>query len=125
MHHAEVYHRNGNYEPQPLLDELRQHPQVHSATPFVRLQGLVYRHRQVAPVELYGLDVEVPGQRDMLERFLPQGALAALMEHPQGVVLKIGLARSLDVAPGDQLTLVVPRRGQNTVAPAVSAVEGA
>lgn len=123
MPHAAVYHRNGIHEPQPLLDELRQHPQVHSATPFVRLQGLVSRHRQVAPVELYGLDVEAPGQRDMLERFLPQGALAALMEHPQGVVLGVGLARSLDVAPGDRLTLVVPRRGQNTVAPAVSALE--
>src|SRR5690625_7006053 len=45
------------------------------------------------------------------------------MEHPQGVVLGVGLARSLDVAPGDRLTLVVPRRGQHTVAPAVSALE--
>src|SRR5690625_6528879 len=79
MPHAAVYHRNGIYEPQPLWDELRQHPQVHSATPFVRLQGLVSRHRQVAPVELYALAVEVPGQRDMLECFLRQGALAGLL----------------------------------------------
>src|SRR5690625_79763 len=64
MPHAAVYHGSGIYEPQPLLDELRQHPQVHSATRFVRLEGLGSRQRQVAAVELYGLDVGAPGQRD-------------------------------------------------------------
>src|SRR5690554_2420300 len=67
MPHAAVYHRNGVAEPQSLLDEMRQHPEVHSAMPFVRLQGLLSRHRQVAPVELYGLDIEAAPQRDMLE----------------------------------------------------------
>lgn len=123
MPHAAVYHRNGILEPQPLLDQFRQHPEVLSAAPFVRLQGLLSRHREVAPVELYGLDAEAASQRNMLERFLPQGALAALIENPQGVVLGAGLAHRLSVAPGDRLTLVVPRRGQANVAPAVSALE--
>lgn len=123
MPHAAVYHRNGIADPQPLLEGMRQHSEVQSAVPFVRLQGLLSRHRQVAPVELYGLDADVATQRDMLERFLPQGVLATLAEHPQGVVIGVGLARSLGVSPGDRLTLVVPRRGQTAMAPAVSALE--
>lgn len=123
MPHAAVYHRNGIADPQPLLEGMRQHSEVQSAVPFVRLQGLLSRHRQVAPVELYGLDADVATQRDMLERFLPEGVLATLAEHPQGVVIGVGLARSLGVSPGDRLTLVVPRRGQTTMAPAVSALE--
>jgi lipoprotein-releasing system permease protein len=123
MPHAAVYHRDGIAEPQKLLEEIRRHPEVQAAVPFVRLQGLLSRHRQVAPVELYGIEPEDQHQQETLGRFLPEGVLATLTQRPQGVVLGTGLARTLGVEPGDRLTLVVPRRGRDVVAPAVSALE--
>lgn len=122
MPHGAIYHRDGIEDYEALADQVSQRPGVASATPFVRLEGLLSHRREVAPVSLYGMP---PGQRAslaVLSEYLPEDIWRSLAESKRGVLLGAGLARSLAVEAGAKLTLVVPSRsGQG--APDIKALE--
>ncbi len=123
MPHASIYHRDGMANPEDLLAQIRQQPQVESAVPFVSLQGLASYRREVAPVNLYGIPPDDPAQKESLRQFMPDQALESLAAHPRGLLLGAGLAEQLQVEAKDKLTLVVPRRSGQSQAPAIGAFE--
>lgn len=108
MPHASLHHRQGIAEHRRLTDDIRAHPGVVSAVPFVRLEGLLSHRREVAPVNLFGLPAADREALSVLAEALPAGAWQAMADSDRGLLLGAGLARSLSLSAGDRLTLVVP-----------------
>ncbi len=121
MPHAALYHQDGVSEYRALAEKVGAHPGVASATPFVKLEGLLSHKREVAPVGLVGLPPEQRDSMAVLSGYLPEGIWAGLADNPRGVLLGVGLARQLDTKVDDKLILVVPR-AQGEGAPQVQAL---
>lgn len=121
MPHASVHHPAGIERYREHAATLRAHPEVVSATPFVRVEGLFSHKREVAPVNLLGLPEDHREALQVLTRALPDGAWERMHAGERGVILGAGLARELALSEGDRLTLVVP--APDTGAPRVRALE--
>lgn len=122
MPHGAIYHRDGIENYDALAERVRQRPGITSATPFVRLEGLLSHRREVSPVSLYGMPPDERESLAVLSEYLPEDIWRSLADSTRGVLLGAGLARSLAVSTGEKLTLVVPSRdGQG--APAIQALE--
>jgi lipoprotein-releasing system permease protein len=122
MPQATLYHRDGIRDPDELAAVLLTYPGVMAVSPFVQLQGLLSHQRKVAPASLYGIDPAQESALSVVQDYLADGAFERLVQTPRGVLLGAGLAAKLGVAEGDNLTLVIPRRGSGRVAPAISSL---
>lgn len=89
------------------LQQLRAHPQVMGAAPFVASQGLLARGEDMKGAIVRGIDPSLEGQVSELAAQQRQ-AIARLEPGQFGVVLGAELARALGVRAGDALTLIVP-----------------
>lgn len=118
--HATLYHRDGIEDPQPLLDKLMDYPNVVAAAPFVQLQGLVSHQKRVMPVNLFGIEPAHELQLSALNNYLPAEIFDELAANPQGIVLGRGIAEHLQLAEGDNLTLIIPARDEASAIPRIS-----
>lgn len=123
MPQAMIFHRDGIAEPQALIVELLEHPQVTAAAPFVQLQGLLSHQKQVSPVNVYGIDPDQEVQLSSLKDFLPDHTLQQLSEAGQGVVIGKGIADKLNIETGESLTLIIPRSGDARLTPNIRMLE--
>ena len=96
------------------LQQLRSHPQVVGAAPFVAAQTLLARGETMKGVVLRGIDPALEGEVTDLAAAHPE-VLAQLQPGAFRVVLGLELARQLGVRVGDVVTLVAPS-GQVTPA---------
>jgi len=115
--HIEVFAPDGAALPDMLrtLAEVRAHPQVVGAAPFIATQALLARGEDMKGVMVRGIDPSLePGVTDLAVG-LKNTALARLLPGEFGVVLGGELARALGVRQGDRVTLVAPS-GQVTPA---------
>ena len=115
--HVEVYAQGGQALPDVnlTLSQVRAHPQVLGAAPFIAAQALLARGEDMKGVMVRGID---PGQEHQVTDVAAGAqalALAQLVPGGFGVVLGSELARSLGVRAGDRVTLVSPS-GQVTPA---------
>ena len=108
-------------QPDLLIGNMLKHPNVVSATPFVKLQGLMSHGKAVAPVALLGIDVKADAETQALSAYLQEGKLDALASGSHSVILGSTLAAQLGVTVGDRLTLIIPARGSARSAPDVAA----
>ncbi len=97
-----------------VLQQLRSHPQVVGAAPFVAAQALLARGETMKGVVLRGIDPALEGEVTDLAAAHPE-VLAQLQPGAFRVVLGLELARQLGVRVGDVVTLVAPS-GQVTPA---------
>lgn len=111
MPQAMVYHRQAIEDPQALVAELKRHPRVLGATPFVQLQGLLSQQRRVAPVNIFGIDTALEHTTSKLPEFLPDGTLAKLSGDSSAIVIGRGVAEKLGVDTQDSLSLILPSDG--------------
>lgn len=125
MPQATIFHREGIVDPAPLIEQIKQHPQVLGAAPFVQLQGLVSHRKRVAPVNVFGIDPQQELAHSALTDYLPAPVFDALTQGSQGLVIGKGIATRLQVKEGDRLTLIIPARndGYSNNAPGISMVE--
>lgn len=125
MPQATIFHREGIVDPAPLIEQIKQHPQVLGAAPFVQLQGLVSHRKRVAPVNVFGIDPQQELAHSALTDYLPAPVFDALTQGSQGLVIGKGIATRLQVKEGDRLTLIIPARndGYSDNAPGISMVE--
>lgn len=125
MPQATIFHREGIVDPAPLIEQIKQHPQVLGAAPFVQLQGLVSHRKRVAPVNVFGIDPQQELAHSALTDYLPAPVFDALTQGNQGLVIGKGIATRLQVKEGDRLTLIIPARndGYSDNAPGISMVE--
>ncbi|MEW5886993.1 MAG: lipoprotein-releasing ABC transporter permease subunit [Pseudomonadota bacterium] len=95
------------------LREVRAHPEVIGAAPFIAAQGLLAWGDTMRGAQIRGIDPVLEPQ--VTELAAEQQALAQLQPGAFGVVLGAALARNLGVGLGDAVTLIVPS-GQLTPA---------
>lgn len=107
--HALVVRPGRHLEDWQALDEqLGADSRVSASAPYVRASGMLSHRGEVRGVVIEGIDPERERGVTALERYLPEGALAALGTDSNKVLMGRSLARELRVSPGEVLTLVVP-----------------
>ncbi|MCP4408955.1 MAG: lipoprotein-releasing ABC transporter permease subunit, partial [Gammaproteobacteria bacterium] len=98
-----------------LAAQVRDHPQVIGAAPYVQGQAMLVNGKQVSGALIRGvLPTEEPNVSDVGEHML-QGSIDELVSGQYNVVLGVGLAGVLGVGVGDKVIVVTP---QATVTPA-------
>ena len=108
--HVEVFSPDGQALPDPArtLSEVRQHPEVVGAAPFIGAQGLLARGETMQGAIVRGIDPALePGVTDVAEQ-LKDTVLPRLVPGQFGILLGSDLARKLGVGEGDQVTLIAP-----------------
>lgn len=84
-------------------------PGVEGSAPYVSLQGMLVAGSQMQPALIRGVDpAQEPAVSDVAD-LMQQGSLDALEPGESRIVLGRFLALRLGVAPGDGLTMLVPR----------------
>ncbi len=117
LSHVEVFTPDGGALPDQALtlSELRRHPEVVGAAPFISAQGLLARGEDMKGVLLRGIDPAQEPAVTSLAGELAQTVLPQLQPGAFGIVLGGALAQSLGLRVGDAVTLVAPS-GQVTPA---------
>ena len=114
MPQAMIFHREAIADSEEMLMELRQHPRVLAASPFVQLQGLLSYQKSVAPVNVFGIDVEQEKTTSKLPEYLPPHTLEQLAAAEAGIVIGRGLAEKLQVSETDSISLIVQVEGNSS-----------
>lgn len=97
---------------QALAERARANADVMGVAPFVELQGMVGRGRDLRPALVRGVEPGIEPQVSEIATHMLAGALSDLAAGQQRIVLGIGLASALDVRIGDEVTVLVPARTQ-------------
>ena len=115
--HIEIFAPGGGALPnlERTLVQVRAHPQVLGAAPFIATQALLARGEDMKGAMVRGIDPAREADVTDMAIGLKKAALMRLIPGEFGVVLGIELARSLGVHQGDRVTLVAPS-GQVTPA---------
>jgi len=115
--HIEILAPNGEALPDVArtLAQVKSHPQVVGAAPFIATQALLARGEDMKGTVVRGIDPARESEVTELAQSLPPATLARLVPGAFDVVLGAELARQLAVVPGDRVTLVAPS-GQVTPA---------
>ncbi|HWS05987.1 MAG TPA: lipoprotein-releasing ABC transporter permease subunit [Burkholderiaceae bacterium] len=115
--HIEIHAQGGVALPDlaRTLAEVRAHPAVVGAAPFITAQALLARGEDMKGVLVRGIDPALEPSVTDLAGDLKNTALTRLTPGGFGVVLGVDLARSLGVREGDPVTLIAPS-GQVTPA---------
>jgi len=115
--HIEIFAPNGAALPDVALtlSQVRAHPQVVGAAPFIATQALLARGEDMKGTMVRGIEPSLEPEVTDLAINLKNTGLNRLIPGEFGVVLGGELARSLGVRQGDKVTLVAPS-GQVTPA---------
>ncbi|RYF15622.1 MAG: lipoprotein-releasing ABC transporter permease subunit [Comamonadaceae bacterium] len=107
--HIEVYGPGGGVLPDVnrTLAEVRRHPEVVGAAPFVAAQSLLARGEDMRGTIVRGIDPKLEGQVTDLAA-ASQPTLEKLAAGQFNVVLGAELARTLGVREGDPVTIIAP-----------------
>ncbi|GAB4088379.1 ABC transporter permease [Hydrogenophaga soli] len=113
--HIEVFAPNGAALPDlpRTLAEVKAHPEVRGAAPFIAAQGLLARGEDMKGTIVRGVDPALEGE--VSDVFARNPVLQRLKPGAFGIVLGADLARNLGVMEGDSITLIAPS-GQVTPA---------
>ncbi len=117
LSHIEVFAPGGQAIPDlpRTLEEVKRHPDVVGAAPFIGAQALLARGEDMKGVLVRGIDPALEPSVTALAGDLAQTVLPQLQPGEFGIVLGAELARSLGVRVGDVVTLIAPS-GQVTPA---------
>ncbi|MBA3058456.1 MAG: lipoprotein-releasing ABC transporter permease subunit [Gammaproteobacteria bacterium] len=115
--HIEIFAPDGAALPDAALtlNQVRAHPQVIGAAPFIATQALLARGEDMKGTIVRGIEPSLEPEVTDLAIELRNTGLNRLIPGEFGVVLGGELARSLGVRQGDKVTLVAPS-GQVTPA---------
>lgn len=111
MPQAAIYHRHAIEQPEQLIAELKKHPQVLAASPFVQLQGFLGYQKRVAPVNIFGIDAVQEHTTSKLPQFLPEGTLEKLASNEAAIIIGRGVAEKLNVQVADTISLIISVEG--------------
>jgi lipoprotein-releasing system permease protein len=95
---------------QALADKIRSNADVVGVAPYLDLQGMVGRGREMRPAIIRGIDPEIEPQVSDFSSHLLFGHLDDLQPGRQGIVLGSVIALALDARIGDEVTVLVPVR---------------
>jgi lipoprotein-releasing system permease protein len=115
--HIELYAPIGEglSDTQALMQQVKQHPAVVGAAPFVAQQALLARGEDMRGAMVRGIDPNTEAQVSDFILDIPNNTRESLQAGSFNVVLGAEFARSMGVQKGDRITLVAPS-GQVTPA---------
>ncbi|MCT8573672.1 lipoprotein-releasing ABC transporter permease subunit LolE [Glaesserella parasuis] len=85
---------------------VKDNPNVTALSPFVSFTGLIENGSQLKIAQVRGIDPTKQEQVSQLTQFIPQDQWQAFKQEG-GLVLGAGIARSLDINVGDEVTLLL------------------
>jgi len=94
---------------QALREETLQHPAVIGGAPYTEAEAMISNLSSVSGALIRGIDPELEVEVSEIHQHMEFGALSDLLAGEYGIVLGSGLANSLDVVPGDRITMVTPQ----------------
>jgi lipoprotein-releasing system permease protein len=94
---------------QSLREEALQHPEVIGGAPYTEAEAMISNLSSVSGALIRGIDPELEVEVSEIHQSMQFGALSDLVAGEYGIVLGSGLANSLDVVPGDRVTMVTPQ----------------
>jgi lipoprotein-releasing system permease protein len=100
---------------QAVVRDVKAHPQVTATAPFVGAQALLSTGTTVRGAFVRGVVPELEDQVADFSTHMRAGKLDDLQPGGFGIILGVGLARALQLHPGDKVTLIAPQ-GQVTPA---------
>jgi lipoprotein-releasing system permease protein len=98
-----------------VANDVKKHPDVVATAPFVGAQALLSTGTAVRGVYVRGIVPELEEKVAEFGSHMRAGKLEDLKPGEFGIILGIGLARGLQLRPGDKVTLIAPQ-GQVTPA---------
>ncbi|MBR9867206.1 MAG: lipoprotein-releasing ABC transporter permease subunit [Oceanospirillales bacterium] len=93
---------------QAVAEKVNQQPGVIGTAPYIQAQGMLTNRGVVRGVLINGIEPELEQKISILDDHIKAGSLDALQSKSYGIVLGSLLARSMGVALGDKVTLVLP-----------------
>ena len=94
---------------QELRSEALEHPQVIGGAPYTEAEAMISNLSSVSGALVRGIDPQTETEVSEIHQHMEFGALGDLVAGEYGIVLGSGLANSLDVVPGDRVTMVTPQ----------------
>lgn len=93
----------------PHYEKLVKEPQVVGAAPYVQKQVMIANSNLLRGTILQGIHPDYQDQVNEQGFKLLEGSFKDLKPRAYGIILGVGLANSLQVVPGDKVTVVVPQ----------------
>lgn len=97
-----------------LNDKIISHPSVIGSAPYVEAEAMLSNLSSVSGTIIRGIEPEYEPQVSEIHQNMTFGKLSDLRSGDYGIILGTGLANSLDVVPGDRVTMITP---QSTASP--------
>ena len=101
--------RGSLQEWQTLRGEALQHPEVIGGAPYIEAEAMISNLSSVSGALIRGIDPQLEDEVSEINQNMEFGELGDLVAGEYGIVLGSGLANSLDVVPGDRVTMVTPQ----------------
>ncbi len=99
--------------PLPEWKELREqglsHPDVIGGAPYTEAEAMISNRSSVSGALIRGIDPALEIEVSDIHEHMEFGKLSDLKPGDYGIVLGSGLANTLDVVPGDRVTMVTPQ----------------
>ncbi|MEH6575758.1 MAG: lipoprotein-releasing ABC transporter permease subunit [Amphritea sp.] len=93
---------------QGLAQKIDGQPGIVGTAPYIQAQGMLTNRGVVRGVLINGIDPQLESRISILDDHIKAGSLEALQPKGYGILLGGLLARSMGVAVGDKVTLVLP-----------------
>lgn len=108
--HVTVSSFRGPLQEWPALrSETLEHPDVIGAAPYTEAEAMISNLSSVSGALIRGIDPEFENSVSEIHDNMKFGELSDLVAGEYGIILGNGLANTLDVVPGDRVTMVTPQ----------------
>lgn len=94
---------------QGLREQVLRQPSVIGAAPYIEAEAMMSNNSSVSGALIRGIDPDYETSVSQIHENMKFGTLADLVAGEYGIVLGSGLANSLDVVPGDRVTMITPQ----------------
>ena len=94
---------------QSLREETLEHPAVIGGAPYTEAEAMISNLSSVSGALIRGIDPEYETEVSEIHENMEFGELGDLVAGDYGIILGSGLANTLDVVPGDRVTMVTPQ----------------
>ena len=94
---------------QSLREQTLEHPAVIGGAPYTEAEAMISNRSSVSGALIRGIDPEFETGVSEIHQNMKFGELGDLVAGDYGIILGSGLANTLDVVPGDRVTMVTPQ----------------
>ena len=113
--HSELEMVQGSFKDiDKSLKQVEAFSQVIAATPYITLNGLLQKDNQMKALQIRAISPESESKVTAIENYITQGGWSLLDPSRRSIILGKAVAKKLQVAVGDSLSLLLPQKQQGT-----------